>query len=504
MPTSDWTRLVRWLSARRDVQQVIWGFVAIVLAWVIGKSIAGQKYDYPIMLVGAMIFLVVFSRRHSLIILFPAVLAMPNIGLDIPGPWAITVEDAFTLLIFGTYLGRAILRRYYLVPRDDPIAVNFILFVGIAIICIIQVANVSPNNLLFNTKELLRLAELAMCYLALTDALDSPKHIMRLVQGLLIWSVWMIAVSFWIYLTLSPFWYFILTMKPAFIFLRTKILRLVSIAGSTSYTGIYYALILALAAYYQPLFANKGRKVLGATLIGLILACIFFSFNRGTWVGILFGLSVLVLQGQINRRRVALSILLIAGLAVLMGTSVFGEIDVEQKVVDLVHYSSSSAESRIVRWLSAVNVVMDHPLLGVGYNNYAFVYGNYSILEGFQPSYGSPHNMYVDILTGTGFIGFTVFMALMVQIWRRMRSNLRAPLPPDLMRLSQGIFLAHLFFLGSSFFDSFLFKPHHSSYIIIALWAMSTAIYRLHSGKRPDSGSLAPAPSATPSGGASR
>jgi putative inorganic carbon (hco3(-)) transporter len=293
-------------------------------------------------------------------------------------------------------------------------------------------------------------------------------------------------VSFYIYLTLSPFWFYILTMKPAYIFLRHKLLRLVSIAGSTSYTGIYYALVLALAAQFEPLWRTRTRRIWGLGLVGLLLSCIALTFNRGTWVGVLLGVTVLTVQGHISRRRVTIAMVLGVSILILMATTLFGQIDLEQQMVDFVHYSRSSADARLVRWISAVNVILDHPLLGVGYNNYAFVYGKYSIIEGLSTVYGSPHNMFVDVITGTGFIGFVVFMMVMARLWRQMQDNLKAALPKDLAMLARGVFLAFLFFIGSSLFDSFIFKPHHSSYVIFLIFAMSTAIKRLRLGLPPE------------------
>jgi O-antigen ligase len=482
MPMSSFDSFAQRVVSHKNALEVLAAVISIAIAWIVGKGIAGGKFGFLIMVGGLIVFLVAYFRRHSIVVLFPIAISMPNIGLDIPGPWAITVQDAFVLLTFSGYLTRRVIQRKYIFPRDDRITPALFLFWGVAVFCITKVALVSPDNLLFNLKELMRLTMLVLFYIVMIDVLDSKKQLFRLIGWLLVWAVWMMGVSVYIYLTLSPFWYYILTMQPAFIFLRTKILRMVSIAGSTSYTGIYYATILALATHFTPLFSTKLRRMYGGPLIVAVAACILLTFNRGTWVGILLGLFVLVVQGQIERRRVTIALLLGAGIIALMTTSLFGQIDVEQQVVDFLHYSRSSAQSRLVRWVSAVNVILDHPFLGVGYNNYAFVYGRYSILEGIQRLYGSPHNMYIDVITGTGILGFVVFMTLITRLWRQMVANMKAAFERDLKLLSRGIFTAFLFFLGSGLFDSFLFKPHHSSYLIVAIWAMSTALVRL----RPD------------------
>ncbi len=494
MPTSGFDNLIRRVVVQRDVALVVASVAGLAVAWIVGKSIAGMQFSVPLALAGFAVLLLLFFRPHSMVVLTPLILALPNIGLDLPGPWAITTEDAFVLLAFGGYLTRSLVKRKYIIPRDDRLIYPLLIFNGIAILCISQVAMISPGNVTFNIKELLRLTLLNLFYLSLLDVLDSKQRVMQLVKWLLICAVWMLVISFYIYVTKSPFWYYILTMTPAYLYVRTKLLRLVSIAGSTSYTGIYYATILALATHFSPLLANRARRMAGYLFWLLLLTAICLTFNRGTWVGILFGLAVLTLHGQIDARRVVWITLLTSAIVALLTTDMFGEWEIEQKVADFIYYSSSSAESRLVRWISAVNVILDHPLLGVGYNNYAFVYGRYSVLEGIHPMYGSPHNMYVDIITGTGFIGFSFFIAALAHIWRRMRDNMNLVTDPELRLLSRGIFVAFLFFLGSGGFDSFLFKPHHSSYVIVSLWAMATAIYRMRIGTIQEPGMSPPPP----------
>lgn len=476
---SSLERRLHHLTEARHFREINGIIIGLLLALVIGRSIAHGQLT-PLLLLGGLIaFLLIFFRRHSLVYLFPLILVTPNFGLDIPGPWAITIQDAFVMVAFFAYLTRSIVFRERIFRWDDRLVAPMFVFLAIAGLCIIKVLWINPDNLMFNLKELMRLAMLFLFYLVLVDVLDSRTQVLRLTGLLLLGSLWMMVISYYIYFTVSPFWYDALVMEPAYIFIPQKILRMISIAGSTSYTGIYYAIILVLAMYYTPLTENRLRQVGRFLLLAALFSCIALSFNRGTWVGLLFGLTVLALQGHINRQRLILALVFTVAIVLLISASPFGQFDVERHITDFVRYSQRSAESRYVRWLSAINVILDHPFLGVGYNNYAFVYGYYSIQEGLERIYGSPHNLFVDIITGTGIFGFTVFMILIVRLWRQMLDNLRASLPDDLRRLSRGVFLAFLVFIGSDLFDSFLFKPHHSSYLIVAVWAMSTAIFRL-------------------------
>ena len=85
---SFYSELAQRLTSQRDPRWIVGPLIAIVTAWIVGKSIAGMKFGLVMMLLGAVVFLLVFFRRHSIVFLFPLVMALPNIGLDIPGPWA--------------------------------------------------------------------------------------------------------------------------------------------------------------------------------------------------------------------------------------------------------------------------------------------------------------------------------------------------------------------------------------------------------------------------------
>jgi O-antigen ligase len=483
MPTSSFDDFVRRVASHRNTAEVAGGMAAIAVGWLVGKSIAGGKYGFVGMLLGFLAFFLIYFRPRSMILLFPFVISMPNLSLGNPGPMAVSVQDAFWVVAFTGYVSRQIVGRKFIIPRNDNVIAPLWGFLAIAIICIYKVMILKANLLVFNTKELMRLTMFSFTYIVMLDVLNSKKQIMRLTWWILIWGIWMMAISYYSYFTVSDFWYDLLVMKPAYIFMRHKFLRMISIAGSTSWTGIYYAILVALGIQFAPFFKTRERRVWAIVYIIAMAGCILLTFNRGTWVGMLAGGVVLLLQGHIDRRRVAGAVILLLGLAVLVSTSIFTPDAVGQQVTDFVHYSRGSAESRVTRWVSAVNAVIDQPLLGVGFNNFAFLLGHYSDESGVNAErYGSPHNMFVDILTGTGLIGFSVFMLMIIRLHRQMKDNMDGVLPPDLKLLSRGLYLSYIFFLGASMFDSFIFKLHHTSYLIAATWAMTSAIRRLRLG----------------------
>ncbi len=468
------------LLERRKIRNALIALAVVFLAWTLGKAIATHNFDIPLSLAGLGFLVIIFFRPQALIVATPFAFCVPNFGLDIPGPWAVTIEDAYIMLIFGAMLSGSILYRRPIARFDTPITRPLLALWAVAMVSIIKTAAISPQNLILIVKELMRLTLMLMLFFSLLNIIQTKQQINRIIKWLLILSVPMALVSWYIYLTGSPFFYYILTMKPAYIFYKRNFLRMISIAGSTSFTGLYYALMIALA-WTWPGF-NKGRhwRVIRVLLIALLTSCLLATLNRGTWVGVFLGVMVMMFTGKLNRKKIALATVIFLGMAFLMTFQFFSQFDVEAKANIVVELSRSTGAARLTRWLSSLNVIAKEPILGVGYNNYAFVYGNYSIQEGLIRVYGSPHNMYVDILSGLGLLGFTCFLIFIYRLIKMFSANLKTSEDSDLKTISTGLFIALIFYFGASAFDSFLFKPHHTSFIIVILWALAAAIYKIN------------------------
>jgi O-antigen ligase len=77
-----------------------------------------------------------------------------------------------------------------------------------------------------------------------------------------------------------------------------------------------------------------------------------------------------------------------------------------------------SAEGRVDLWQDALQVIDHDPVFGTGFDTYKFM--------GRVGSFTDTHNYYVKILVELGFVGFLVFLGLLVAIgkmsWRLFRS----------------------------------------------------------------------------------
>jgi O-antigen ligase len=83
--------------------------------------------------------------------------------------------------------------------------------------------------------------------------------------------------------------------------------------------------------------------------------------------------------------------------------------------------STGTTFFRIQLWQSSVAMIRDHPLLGVGLDNFLYHYRSYYVLptawEEFNLSH--PHNLVLDFWLRLGLLGVGILVWLLVAFFRR-------------------------------------------------------------------------------------
>ena len=133
------------------------------------------------------------------------------------------------------------------------------------------------------------------------------------------------------------------------------------------------------------------------------------------------GLSVL------PRRKLWLSLVGLIGLAAVAFNQIpasltdtitglvndYGALDV--RGIYLTAQNFSNVE-RLAHWQVAVDMMRDHPWLGVGFGNYGAYYEQYRLLY-WVNALGHAHNYYLNIFAETGAIGFVAYLTVWVTIF---------------------------------------------------------------------------------------
>ena len=71
-------------------------------------------------------------------------------------------------------------------------------------------------------------------------------------------------------------------------------------------------------------------------------------------------------------------------------------------------------------WLSAINIIHDHPITGLGLDQFLYVFrGKYILPDAWQePNLSHPHNILLDFWVRLGLMGVLVLLILQTIFWR--------------------------------------------------------------------------------------
>jgi O-antigen ligase len=195
--------------------------------------------------------------------------------------------------------------------------------------------------------------------------------------------------------------------------------------GHPNILGAYLAMVLPVAAavVVAP-FARwlrwlaGGAFAAGAVLLGL-------SQSRGGFLGFILGMGVLValMYGyQLVPRRILLRA---AGLASIPLALQFALV-----VSRLTDIDNTAAVSRLPLISLSLTMIADHPLWGVGANNFAATLDQYLTVDFANAWISTVHNRYLLVWAETGLVGLMAFLWFLASTLRRglsiVRSSIRS------------------------------------------------------------------------------
>ena len=219
--------------------------------------------------------------------------------------------------------------------------------------------------------------------------------------------------------------------------------RLRSVYGSPNNVGLFLGRVLPVMVAVALLGRGWRRWLYGLSVLPAALA-ILLSFSKGA---LLLGVpAALLVIGVLAGGRwlwMAVTAVGAGGLAAipLLRTPRF------RSLLDL---TSGTSFFRVNVWQSALLMIRDHPVLGVGLDNFLYQYrGRYMFPDAWaEPMLSHPHNIILDYAARLGFLGLAAAVWLQAAFWRialplrRLDDSLKRALAIGLMA-SMVDFLAH-------------------------------------------------------------
>jgi O-antigen ligase len=177
------------------------------------------------------------------------------------------------------------------------------------------------------------------------------------------------------------------------------------------YLGRVFPLTVAMAVWGAP----GRRRWTYAVAAALIASALFLTYSRGAWV-IGVPASLLFLAAMRGRRAFAVAVAVLAFVAavllVVVGTG---------RLTSLLETTEGTTFFRLQLWQSSWAMIRDHPLLGVGLDNFLYLYRTHYVLPTAWAEFNlsHPHNLVLDFWLRLGLPGLLVLCWLLVGFFRR-------------------------------------------------------------------------------------
>ncbi|MDD7677994.1 MAG: O-antigen ligase family protein, partial [Anaerovibrio sp.] len=158
--------------------------------------------------------------------------------------------------------------------------------------------------------------------------------------------------------------------------------------------------ICVLLGFLVKLEERTVRIWLGGAIVAC-LACLAMTYARGAFLTIVV---ILAGYGIIRDKRILLAVIVVIAGILFLDPVLLERMKTAFSVAD------TSSEMRIAMWESTVQMIMDHPVLGIGWGAYWMVYPLYDtyIVDG-SVTLVHAHNIYLNYPAEIGILGGAAF-----------------------------------------------------------------------------------------------
>lgn len=242
--------------------------------------------------------------------------------------------------------------------------------------------------------------------------------------------------------------------------------RLVSSILEPNMAGAMIVLVLVV----QLAQLAAGERLSTWKPLTLFIALIA-TLSRSSFLALITGVTVILLIRGLSRRVVqALAFVGVLALAAAPQLLLFAASYNKLKI-------DASALTRVSSWIRALRIFSDHPILGIGFNTYAFVQESYGYLRLGNGTYSVDGGL-LFIAVMTGLVGVSLFIAMLVVVVRRCRAVWRDPdAPPAWRALATGFAAATIAICVHSLFVNSLLTPFVMEPLFL-LWALGFVMAR--------------------------
>lgn len=318
-------------------------------------------------------------------------------------PFSIAIAPGFAntvigLMIFGFVVKKSILRQRLF--DLNPVNLAFLLVILAAILSFKNTVSIQASF-----GGILKLVKAFFIFVVCAEEIRDREHIKKIVFSIIFAASLLSLDAIWQLISGNDF----IRGNAAKRETSTSILRATASFPGPNALGIYLCcinpLIVGLTLFY---FRNRLRIIMLFVSL-LVVAGLYLTYSRGALIG--FFIAVLFLA--IMKKNKVIIGALIASVIIfpfVAPKNMKGWLAVA-KIDPLVFFLNGD---RISAWKNTLNMVVHHPVCGVGVNTYSKVYAKYKLADA-EKVFATPdsfyaHNNFLQMAGEIGLIGLGAFL----------------------------------------------------------------------------------------------
>lgn len=251
--------------------------------------------------------------------------------------------------------------------------------------------------------------EPAVIYVAIRLISKNKSSLFRIIDALLLAGIAVAGIGLIMWLT-----------GQSIITAEEGVRRLASVYGSPNNVGLILGRCIPFALAYILINPDKMRRYFGIT--GLILMCIALILTQSAgalFIGVPVGIITVIILSL--RKKAVLPMIAII-ILVMIGAIIAAQSPRFERLIDM---TSGTNFYRLRAWQSAMNIIEDYPITGIGLDQYLYYFrDSYMLPDAWQePNLSHPHNIIFDFWLRLGIFG-VIWLALFIWIWFKRASTL--------------------------------------------------------------------------------
>ncbi len=266
------------------------------------------------------------------------------------------------------------------------------------------------------------IVEPALFYLIMRTTPLSRSGLVRLVDALLLAGVIVALIGLYLF-----------AQGEATITAEDGARRLASVYGSPNNAALFLGRCIPFALAFVFAAPQRARRALALLSLLPIGAAVLLSQSAGALIiGVPAGVLAVTLLVYGRRALPALAAAAVVGALTLAAALRL------PRFARLLDFTAGTNFARLRVWHSGLNVIRDHPVTGLGLDQFLYAFrGRYIVPDAWQePDLSHPHNIVLDFWIRLGLPGLLVLVWLQAAFWRAAAAAYRRWRRQDALRFA--------------------------------------------------------------------